>query len=309
MRAAFINEKTVLMGCRGRTTVWPDATQPPADAAPAGSREPVAESGLLFDADFPSQGLRQYQTNNIANNGAILDTDWGICSDPAGSGQIVAWCDNWGGKTNTNEFARSQALSRRFIKPALATDPFGTYAIYARYYIDPISKLNPDGWFNIQGIHGPPFIGSSPTGLLVVADSGPTGHRVRMGDVPSRLADGMQVPLGAWFQILLKFRYAYANQGGYADLYYSPDGELNGTAWRRVPIHGGFKLPFDVVNDEEGSAYLTDRTRGPSYSGWGTYGNQRAITYCSHHRVATTAREALPSTWNGTLAGIDPDTA
>lgn len=305
---AYINGKPVITGRLGSRTVWPDVSQPAQDAMPVGTREPAAESGLLFDADFPKYGLSRYEANNIAGGLAVLDSDWGICADPDGSGAIVGWCDNWGGKTNTNTYARSQALTRRIIKPAYATDPFGTYAIYTRLWIDPVSSpMSSEDWINIQGLHGPPFIGPSPLGFLVVQGPGASGMKIRMGDVESRLGNGMQPPSGEWFQIFYKFRYAYATDGGYCDLYFCPEGDINSPNWVRLPVEGGFKVPLDVINDEEGSAYLTDKTRGPSYSSWGCYGNKRAITYCSHHRIATTAADAMPTEWSGSLAGVNPD--
>lgn len=302
--AAHIGGKTVIMGQHGGRTVWPNTTAPAQDAMPN------ASTGLLFDADFPNHGLARYQANNIANGAAVTDQDWGICADPLGSGSIVGWCDNWGGKTNTNEFARSQALTRRMVKPAYRTDPYGDYTLYARWMIDPISTIKtPADWFTLHGFHGPPFIGPSPTGLMIVrSTNSPTGHTIRMGNVDTRLNSAVAIPIGKWFQIIIKMRYAYAAEGGYCDLYFCPDGEINSTQWQRIPVEGGFKVPFDIVNDEEGSTYLTDKTRGPSYSAWGVYGSQRAITYCSHHRLGTTAAAALPPTWQGTIAGINPDT-
>lgn len=295
------------MGRRGDSIVWPAKSQPYADAMPAPTLPPPNGTGLIFDATHSMRGFARYEQNNIANNLAVIDQDYGVCADPAGSGKLVAWCDSSGGKTNTNEFARSSMLTRRWIYPALRNDGWGNYATYASYYIDPVTTMSSSGdWCSIQGFHGPPFIGPSSTGLMVTYDPTTKLHYIRMGNVEGRVPKTTTVPVGQWFQVLTLFRYSTADEGGWADFYINRTQGVN-TDWERIPIEGGFRKPFSLISDEEGNAWLTDKTRGPSYASWGCYGNRRAIIYCDEFRVGTTVKSVMPAEWNGSIAGVEPD--
>lgn len=282
------------------------------DSMPTGTREPKAESGLLFDADFPNHGMERYQRNNIADvNPAVYGEDWGVCSDPAGSGQIVGWCDSFAGKTNTNKHPRSQAITRRFVKPALASEPYGTYARYIRLYVDPVSAMPTTAeWLTVAEYHGPPFIGSSPMCFMMVKNTkSPTGYTFRFGNKKDNSDETIGVPVGKWFQILILCRYAEAKDGGWCDFYFCPDGEINSPNWVRVKVQDGFRKPYDVVSDIEGNAYVKDKTKGPSYASWGAYGSSRGLVYCSHDRIGVLASDVMPSGWSGRVAGRNPDEA
>lgn len=296
----------VLFGVRNNKTVWPAVSQPCLDNMPTPTTLPPPPStGLLFAADFDTAGLTRYHSNNIANNAAVLDVDYGVAADPTGTGQVVGWCDNVGKKTNTNNYARSQMLTRRWVYPAARGDAWGEYAQLTEFYIDPVSALSTaDDWFSIHGFHGPAFIGPSSTGLMVVFNPKTGKHYLRMGNTAGRIPEATTtIPVGAWFQVLIMFRYAAAADGGWVDLYLNttPD-PVNG--WQRIPVDGGFRVPFDMVSDDEGNAWLTDHTRGPSYASWGCYGSHRALVYCRQHRLGTTVRSVMPPGWGGTIAGV-----
>ena len=310
MSVPYSSDGPVLFGARNQQIVWPTRTQPYADkVTPPPTLPPRNDAGLLFDADFPNHGMSKYQTNNIANDAAVLDVDYGTCADPTGSGRIVGWCDSIGGRTNTNEFGRSSMLTRRWVYPALRSDNWGNYAHLATYYIDPVSAFSTTGdWCSIQGFHGPPFIGPSSTGLMVVYDPATQKHYFRVGNAVGRAPQAeATVPIGKWFQVLSVFRYSTAVEGGWFDLFINETEDAE-TGWRRIPIEGGFRVPFDMISDVEGNAWLTDPTRGPSYASWGVYGNRRAVVYCASHRLGTTVASVMPSGWSGTIAGIRPDT-
>jgi len=296
----------VLFGAKGNKVIWPVTSLPYMDSMPApATLPPPPSTGLLFAADFDTHGMTRYQSNNIANNGAVLDVDYGIAADPAGTGRVVGWCDNVGKKTNTNEYARSQMLTRRWVYPARKTDNWGEYASRAEFYIDPVSALTTaDDWFTVQGFHGPAFIGPSSTGLMVVFNPKTGKHYLRMGNVIGRVPEAdTTLPLGKWFQILIMYRYSAAVDGGWVDLYLNTsDDPVRG--WRRIPVNGGFRVPFDMISDDEGNAWLTDPTRGPTYATWGCYGNHRAIIYCREHRLGTTVKSVMPADWDGTVAGV-----
>ena len=296
----------VLFGARDGRVAWPAPSNPPLDTMPTPPQlPPPPGTGLLFAADFGTYGMTRYQANNIADGDAVPDKDYGVCADPAGTGRIVGWCDNANKKTNTNEYPRSQMLTRRWVYPAARGDAWGEYAQLTELYIDPLSQLtSTSDWFAIQGFHGPPFIGPSSTGLMVVFNPKTGKHYIRMGNVSGRVPESSaMVPLGSWFQVLIMFRYSTAADGGWVDLYLNPTPD-NTNGWKRIPVEGGYRNPFDMISADEGDAWLTDHTRGPSYASWGCYGNHRALVYCRRHRLGTTVRSVMSADWGGSVAGV-----
>ena len=312
----------VLYGMRNGEIVWPTRTQDLAN-----EQRGRVKLDPIFTADIQTKGLRNYAERNPS--GMIRDTDYGVCASPAGDGEIVAWMDNRRHLTNGNQFQRSQLQTPQCIAPVAWTqyewgNSNSVYMEYAKIWIDdafPFTSTN--DWINFFEPHGGPYVSSSAMGLMLVWDAA-TGYYLRLGNDPAYLRKEVPFKLGQWVEIARQYKYEYAENGGWGDLWTNL-----GQGWVRHKINGGYRKPLDVIRKDangarvEGGGWADDPVQlkgqtvdGKTYTGqWGMthskvglYGNLYSMMYVADHRVGRTFAKTMPPGWTpAAFGGFDPD--
>lgn len=310
------NRGPILFGARGGSIVWPTPTQDLANALAAD-----VNKDTIFTANISNAGFKNYMTRNPA--GMVKDIDYGIGASPAGDGETVLWFSNHRHLTNGNTYQRSQVQTAPCIAPVAHTDkPWGNtnsvYVEYARVWISnryPLTSTN--DWINFFEPHGGPYTISSAMGLMLVW-SASAGTYLRMGNEPSYLGTGVPFPLGQWVQLVRAYKYEYAADGGWADLFFNLTPDLN-TGWQRAKINGGYRQPLDVVRKDangvrtEGGGWVDDPVElggqyAKTHSKVGLYGNMDSVMYVGDHRVGRTFAATMPTGWTpAAFGGFDPD--
>lgn len=312
----------VLYVKQGDQSVWPTRTQ---DLANAQLGQVKADP--IFVADIENSGLRNYAERNPG--GIVKDTDYGVCASPAGDGEIVAWFDNRRHLTNGNAYQRSQVQTAQCIAPVAWTqyewgNSNSVYVEYAKVWIDDAFPFGATSqWINFFEPHGGPYISSSAMGIMLVW-SPTAGYHLRLGNDPNYLGTTVPFKLGQWVEIARQYRYEYAENGGWGDLWTNL-----GQGWTRHKINGGHRLPLDVIRKDangarvEGGGWADDPVQlkgqtvdGKTYTGqWGMthskvglYGNLYSLMYVADHRVGRTFKNTMPPGWSpAAFGGFDPD--
>lgn len=306
----------VLFGAKGGKIVWPAPTIDLANAqADRVNQDPI------FTSDIPAAGFKNYTTRNPA--GMVKDVDYGVGASPAGDGEIVAWFSNHRHLTNGNTYQRSQVQTTPCIAPVAHTEyPWGNtnsvYVEYTRVWLDARYPLTTTGdWISFFEPHGSPYDVSSAAGLMVVWDA-TNGTYLRMGNEPAYLGTGAPFKLGQWVQIVRAYRYEYAADGGWIDLFYNLSADPN-TGWVRAKVNGGYRLPLDVVRKNaagvrtEGGGWVEDPPElggksAKTHSKVGLYANIDSVMYVADHRVGRTFAKTMPPGWTpAAFGGFDPD--
>lgn len=315
-QAIYKGAERVLYGKKNGVIVWPTRTQDLAN-----EQRGRLKLDPIFTADIPEKGLRNYAERNPS--GMIRDTDYGVCSSPDGSGDVVVWTDNARHLSNGNEYQRSQLQTPQCIAPVAHTEyPWGNdnsvYVEYAKVWLEakyPFGSTSQ--WINFFEPHGGPYIGSSAMGIMLVWN--PTvGYHLRLGNDPNYLGTTVPFKLGQWVQIARQYKYEYAENGGWGDLWYNLSGDLT-TGWVRAQINGGYRLPLDVIRKDangnriEGGGWVDDPAQlggqwGMTHSKLGLYGNVYSVMYWADHRVGRTFANTMPAGWStAAFDGFNPD--
>ena len=307
----------VLYGMRNGEIVWPTRTQDLANEL-----KDQISADPIFTSDIPTKGLRNYAARNPA--GMIRDTDYGVCSSPAGDGEIVAWFDNRRHLTNGNIYQRSQLQTAPCIAPVAHTSqPWGNtnsvYVEYTRVWIDARYPFNTStDWVGFFEPHGSPYAISSATGLMLTYDPAENYYYLRMGNEPAYLGRDVPFPLGQWVQLVRQYKYEYAADGGWVDLWYNLTPSVS-TGWVRAKVNGGYRQPLDIIrkdadgNRTEGGGWVDSPVQGGgtadrTHSKVGLYGNVYSMMYVADHRVGRTFAKTMPPSWTpAAFGGFDPD--
>lgn len=306
----------VLYGKKGGAIVWPTRTQDLANE----QRDRI-KLDPIFTADIQTEGLRNYAERNPS--GMIRDTDYGVCAAPDGSGDVVVWTDNSRHLSNGNQYQRSQLQTPQCIAPVAHTqyewgNDNSVYVEYAKVWIEDKYPLGTTSqWINFFEPHGSPYIGSSAMGIMLVW-SPTAGYHLRLGNDPNYLGTAVPFKLGQWVQLARQYKYEYAENGGWGDLWYNLSGDLT-TGWVRAKINGGHRLPLDVIrkdangNRTEGGGWVDSPAQlggssGMTHSKLGLYGNVYSVMYWADHRVGRTFKNTMPDGWSpAAFDGFDPD--
>lgn len=306
----------VLYGMRNGEIVWPTTTVDLADAqASQVTQDPI------FTSDIPSAGFKNYTARNPA--GIVRDVDYGIGASPAGDGSLVAWFSNHRHLTNGNAYQRSQVQTTPCIAPVAHTEyPWGNsnsvYVEYARVWLDAKYPLKSTAdWISFFEPHGGPYDASSAAGMMVVWNA-TVGHHLRMGNDTTYLGTEVPFRLGQWVQIVRAYKYEYASDGGWIDVFYNLTDDIN-TGWVRAKVLGGYRKPLDVVRKDangartEGGGWVDDPVElggkwAKTHSKVGLYANVDSVMYVAEHRVGRTFAKTMPTGWTpAAFGGFDPD--
>ncbi|MDO5619257.1 hypothetical protein [Kocuria sp.] len=297
--------------------VWPNRTQDLAN-----EQVGQVQQDPIFTAEIQTKGFRNYAERNPSS--IVADLDYGIGQSPAGDGETVLWFDNSRHLTNGNAYQRSQVQTTPCIAPVAHSDQIwgnanSVYVEYARVWLDSAFPWQSAGdWINFFEPHGGPYVTSSAMGLMVVLNPSDGKTYLRMGNDPTYLGWNAPFPLGQWVQIVRQYRYEYAADGGWGDLWVSY-GSDPARGWNRIPILGGHRHPLDVVrrdaqgNRTEGGGWVdSPRQAGGqwamTHSKVGLYGNVYTVMYVGDHRVGRTFTKTMPAGWSiAAFDGFDPD--
>lgn len=287
---AFKNGREARMVYAGPTLAWPAPVREPVGATPGAG-------DLLLDADFGSASFTRYK--NVHPEAMSPGVDYGVASDPAGSGAVVAWCDSWRGLTFSNASDRAELEGQYTVRPSGwgATD--SRYAHLIRFFF-PKKSMFPTttGWSLLMEAHGPPFTGAASTSLQLgrTADGG--ALRLRQADDYSWLGEGVTLPVDQWVSILMVWQHDLMEKGGGSELLVNTTGSL-AAGWQRIQ---GI-TPRNMVRHAD-----TFALNGPGPGSYpasprlGCYGSFKGRIYYSHHRLGRTPRAVLGAGWDGLVA-------
>lgn len=292
--------KPVQMLYGGSQPVWP-----PQGELPGGRSElPVTEDALIFDADFANRGAGAYK--NMLPTAQVHGIDYGLAADPAGSGRIVAWVDSGRGLTHGNIYPRASFEGPQMVRPSKAGATGATYnSVYAWHsqVLMPTSCRMTTGadWTLVMEVHGPPYIGASAAGLMVVVNPATGQHRLRMGDTEGLLTSNHEFPLGQWVGLTVICQYDYKSEGGVVEALINRTGNM-ASGWEHIKIGGVDRYPRDQISDIEGNA-MREGGGYPASPRVGRYGAAKGRWYIAAHRVGRTVRGVHGPDWDGLVDG------
>lgn len=238
----------------------------------------------MFDSDFPNSGFKSY--TRLAPPSIIEGVDYGLVDDSA-LGTKVAWMDSRRGTTLGNNNPRVGLDTPDFILPAAHGNTNDVYWMgFSVYYPSSHRISHPDGWCTFStGGFGPPWGGSSPTGIALVLD-------LRGNHVMSLCADGQftaPFPLDQWVNVVIGYKFAYE---GWLEWHMSVG--PNNRDLKRIPFRGQDRRPLDCMRKNVNDAWYNDPTKQPCCTGISVYGSQVCRALFARQRVARTMEGALP---------------
>ena len=247
---------------------------------------------LMFDANF-GEVTSILDTYPDVNPETIIEgEDFGLMSDPNGSGRQVAWFDSWARKATSNGFPRASVCTDYIIKAAYHGNTQDEYWQAASVYLPETHKLTADGqWLshNTQAF-GPPYTGSSPSHMSIqprIINGAFTGENIaQYNGRTSALGTSAIIPFDTWRYYLVHFKMAY---DGWVEIFQWIEGS-SATTWQRLPIDGITDGPAPIAPLKAGvnDAWVTDPTADACYTSVGVYGTEPRRLYYAHHRVGTT---------------------
>ncbi|MDO4254541.1 MAG: heparin lyase I family protein [Kocuria sp.] len=281
----------------------------PSQAAPKtlGPSTPVAPAGskLLHDANFGSLGFSQYK--NLHPEKLVIGRDLGTTTDPAGSGEIVAWFDSKHGvKHASNKYARSSVESPARVYSTAHGNTSSVYAHRFSFYVPHSSAFTSTAhWTCVGEVHGAPWRTASRSVIALVFNPKTGNHYLRMGDDVSLLKEkDTIVPLGKWVDIVVHFNYNYRSRGGWIQLFMNTTGKRN-AGWKAVPVAGSKGRHRDnLISDNEGNGWYKNKQVPAPTPRIGVYGNQSIKLYFREHKLGRSVRDVLGSGWDGKVDGV-----
>lgn len=251
--------------------------------------EPTEEelaADRLFDADIDERGLSGYAKLIPADNREGLG--YHLVPDPVGGGRTVARFTSRPGLTLGNEFPRSMVETPPIIKAAAHGNDNDVYFNgFSFYVLD--GDFDRDTWITVfTGGYGPPASGASLLGLMLVGHPD-GGLMFRMGDDPRLLGNDVRVPTGRWVGVVQAYKYAYASEGGWVEMWINTDDR-----WQRVRIDGQNQPNLDVMRPGVTDGWYRDASVPASFSRIGVYGNRPYEAFFATHRIARSFDAADP---------------
>lgn len=275
----------------GGTLVWPRPVTRPETTSPP------ADGNVFFDADFAGKGFSQYKNTHPQHMEAGVD--YGLASDPAGTGSIVAWTDSWRGLTEGNSSDRAELETGYLVKSSGWGNTDSRYAQLTRVWFPTKAMFaTAGGWSLIMEAHGPPFVGPASTSLQVSRNADGTALKIRQADDATWLGD-VTIPVGQWVSLLMVWQHDDLEHGGCSELLVNTSGSLT-TGWTTLSA----RAPRNMIKNAD-TFFLNGPGPGsyPASCRYGCYGSFKGRMYWSHHRLARTARAALGPSWDGLVDG------
>lgn len=247
---------------------------------------PQAEPAQLFDADINGRGLDGYAELIPEDNREGLG--YHLVPDPVNGGRTVVRFTSRPELTLGNEFPRSMVETAPIIKAAAHGNTEDVYYNgFSLYVLD--DDFTSDSWITVYtGGYGPPSNGPSLLGLMLVKHP-EGGLMLRMGDDPALLGNAARIPTGRWVGVIQGYKYAYANQGGWVQMWLNTDGQ-----WRQVQVDGQTRPTLDVMRPGVTDGWYRDESVPASFSRIGVYGNKPYEAFFASHRIARTFDGANP---------------
>ncbi|WP_035926535.1 hypothetical protein [Kocuria rosea] len=261
---------------------------------------PPSSGGLLFDAALTSRqdlGAYPYQINTglspITGRPRAL-----LMDDPVhGSARtVLRMASDQSADHDGHPSLRVQCETETFIRSARhghIGDIY--YAGFALFLPDEFRDLAETDWLTIgAGAYGSPYGGSGPLslGLRPTADVGGE-HRLVLADRPELLGE-VVVPRGRWIDIVMGFRLAYAENGGWLSVWMN-----TGEGWGNLAVLGEDRASYDALSEGVNDAWHRDENRSPNSSRIGVYGNQPNTLLHGWHRIGHTFSDAMPNSHPG----------
>lgn len=261
------------------------ATQIPEWLAGEPSDEELA-ADRLFDADIDERGLSGYAKLIPDNNREGLG--YHLVPDPAGGSRQVVRFTSRPGLTLGNEFPRSMVETEPIIKAAAHGNDNDVYFNgFSVYVLD--DNFDRDTWITLfTGGYGPPANGASLLGLMLVRHP-EGGLMLRMGDDPQLLGNHVRVPTGRWVGVIQAYKYAYASNGGWVEMWINTDDQ-----WQQVQIDGENQPTLDVMRPNVTDGWYRDASVPASFSRIGVYGSKPYEAFFANHRIARSFDAADP---------------
>lgn len=254
---------------------------------------------LYWSADYATKAFSQYAyiyPDATDGSGGVKEgTDYGLTTDPDGSGRTVAWFDNYRGLTHGNANPRVAMEAPRNIKPRANGNTLDTYWYGVSFRVDGgFSDYPKDSyWLNVSTAgYGAPYAGTSPMSLGVW----PVGVHGKVRLVVGNAGDlnipyEYQIDTDAWYTIVTQFRFAYSPQGWMRMwIAKSPTGE--GLA--PLPVKGQNLAPISTMSAGINDGWYSDPSAGVNSSRVATYSapGSRARVLFGHHKLAAAAGAA-----------------
>ncbi|MFC3479541.1 hypothetical protein [Kocuria carniphila] len=240
----------------------------------------------IFDANINGRGLGGYAKLIPDENRQGLG--YHLVPDPVGGGRQVARFTSVPGLTLGNEFPRSMVETEPIIKAAAHGNDNDVYFNgFSVYVLD--GDFDQDTWITLfTGGYGPPANGASLLGLMLVRHP-EGGLMFRMGDDPELLGDHVRVPTGRWVGVIQAYKYAYASNGGWVEMWINTGGQ-----WQQVQINGENQPTLDVMRPNVTDGWYRDASVPASFSRIGVYGNRPYEAFFATHRIARSFDAADP---------------
>jgi hypothetical protein len=116
-------------------------------------------------------------------------------------------------------------------------------------------------------------------------------HRLVLANRPELLGNVI-VPRGRWIDLVMGFRMAYAQEGGWLSIWMN-----EGDGWKRLPVSGKDRPSYDALSHGVNDGWHMDENQSPNTSRIGVYGNQPNTLLHGWHRIAQTFRDAMPNSY------------
>ena len=259
---------------------------------------PPSSGGLLFDAALSSRldlGAYPYRINTgwspVTEQPRAL-----LLEDPVhGASRIVVrMASDVAARHDGGPSFRVQCETGALIRSARhgnLSDIY--YAGFALYLPDDFEPLQGGDWLSFAaGAYGPPYGGSGPLSLgLRAPDAAGGEHRLVLADRPELLGD-VVVPRGRWIDLVMGFRLAYAEDGGWLSVWMNL-----GDGWSALPVAGEDRPTYGALNRGVNDAWHGNENEVPNSSRINVYGNKPNTLMHGWHRIGQSFTEAMPNSY------------
>ena len=251
---------------------------------------------LWWAADYSNSGATRYRTvypdASDGRGGIGEGVDYGRVIDPDDPTRCVMRLDNWRGLSRGNSNSRAAFEGPQVIRSAANGNTHDVYWLGVSFRVDRSFSLLPatDGstWAVITtAAYGPPYVGSPTTGVGLW----PTGTPGRLRMMLGVMSDGFLpadtfIDTDTWYTLVMRFRFAYASEGGHMRVWLgrSPDG----SGMAELPVKNGGNIDVMRAGNNDGwhldpASSHPNSARVECYSAPGT----RIAAHYGHHAVAS----------------------
>lgn len=281
----------VLGGLTGCATRGPSALSPETVLLPA-------TAGVIFDAELIArQDLSAYEHTINTGWSPILERRRAqVIVDPVHGMQRMAvqFTSDPSAGHGSNPNPRVQCETDYLVHSARHGEANDIYYVgFALYLPREFEDLEGNDWLTFAaGAYGAPYRGSGPLSLGIRPSSRSRGEqRLVLGDRPELLGD-VTLPKGRWIDLVLGFRLAYADEGGWLSLYMN-----QGDGWAALAISGRTRAVYNTLAPGVNDAWHWDEDRPPNSSRINVYGNRPNTLVHGWHRIGYSFTDAMPNSY------------